>query len=82
GDFAKADQAWLEPLLKGIAEGAAHLAAGEDARFMNAVSQHTAPPRSSEKAKADAPKPNAPPEPAPAEEPQSKLQQLLKKFSK
>ncbi len=36
-DFAKADVAWLEPLLEAIAEAAPLLAAGDDAGFMNRV---------------------------------------------
>jgi len=46
-DFAKADADWLEPLLQGVSEGAAFLAEGDGARFMNAVALRTAPPRSS-----------------------------------
>jgi PTH1 family peptidyl-tRNA hydrolase len=45
-DFAKADQDWLDNLLRGISDGAAALAAGDTGRFQNAVAQHTAPPRS------------------------------------
>lgn len=45
-DFAKADQDWLDNLLRGISDGAAALAAGDTCRFQNAVAQHTAPPRS------------------------------------
>lgn len=51
-DFAKADRDWLEDLLRGISDGAAALAAGDAARFMNAVALRTAPPRSSDKAEA------------------------------
>jgi PTH1 family peptidyl-tRNA hydrolase len=46
-DFAKADQDWLDDLLRGIADGAPSLAAGDPQRFMNAVALRTAPPRSS-----------------------------------
>jgi PTH1 family peptidyl-tRNA hydrolase len=48
-DFAKADQDWLDDLLRGISDGAAALAEGDGARFMNAVALRTAPPRSSDK---------------------------------
>ncbi|NUB44188.1 aminoacyl-tRNA hydrolase [Fertoebacter nigrum] len=44
-DFAKAEQGWLDDLLRGISDGAAHLADGDAARFMNAVALRTAPPR-------------------------------------
>lgn len=51
-DFAKVDQDWLDDLLRGISDGAAALAEGDGARFMNAVALRTAPPRSSDKAEA------------------------------
>ncbi len=37
GDFAKADAAWLEPLLDAIADAAPLLATGKDATFANKV---------------------------------------------
>lgn len=42
-DFAKADQAWLDPLLDAIADAAGRLAAGDPARFLTEVSRATAP---------------------------------------
>ncbi len=36
-DFAKADQAWLEPLLEAIADAAARLARGDNERFLTDV---------------------------------------------
>ncbi|MFN0025379.1 MAG: aminoacyl-tRNA hydrolase [Parvularculaceae bacterium] len=51
GDFAKADQIWLAPLLEAMAKAAPHLIDG-DARFAGAVAQILAPPK---------------PKPAPAE---------------
>ncbi|MGB2894369.1 MAG: aminoacyl-tRNA hydrolase, partial [Albidovulum sp.] len=56
-DFAKADEAWLDDLLRGISDGAPALAAGDAARFMNAVALRTAPPRST--ARTEAPPPSA-----------------------
>ncbi|MDF1856914.1 aminoacyl-tRNA hydrolase [Pseudooceanicola sp.] len=46
-DFAKADEGWLDDLLRGVSDGAADLARGEPGRFMNAVALRVAPPRSS-----------------------------------
>lgn len=46
-DFHKADQDWLDDLLRGISDGAAALAVGDGQKFMNAVSLRVAPPRSS-----------------------------------
>ena len=46
-DFAKSDQGWLDDLLRGISDGAEALAAGDGARFSNAVALRTTPPRAS-----------------------------------
>lgn len=46
-DFAKADQDWLDDLLRGISDGALALAAGDTAKFLNAVALRTAPARNS-----------------------------------
>lgn len=59
-DFFKADQDWLDDLLRGLSEGAPALAAGEEQKFLNTVSLRTAPPRSSGGTRPE-PKP-APPE--------------------
>lgn len=45
GDFAKADQDWLEPLLDTIASEASYLADPDNNRFQTAVAQKLAPPR-------------------------------------
>ena len=45
GDFAKADQAWLEPLLDAIADAAPMLAAGDESGFMNKVALAVKPPK-------------------------------------
>ena len=44
-DFAKADADWIENLLRGISSGAALLASGEDAKFLNMVALRMTPPR-------------------------------------
>ena len=46
-DFAKADQDWIDDLLRGMSDGAPELARGDSGRFMNAVALRTNPPRSS-----------------------------------
>jgi PTH1 family peptidyl-tRNA hydrolase len=79
-DFAKADQEWLDDVLRGISDGAAHLADGDTGRFLNAVSLRVAPARSSKTAAKPAP---APQEPEPQPEPQDSrtpMQKLLDKF--
>lgn len=86
-DFAKAEADWLDDLLRGISDGAPQLAAGDSAKFLNAVSLRTAPPRSSGgaqgKAGAEAPAPKAAPKAAPAAAPEdsrSALQKLADRF--
>jgi peptidyl-tRNA hydrolase, PTH1 family len=44
-NFAKADRAWLEPLLDAIADNAGLLAEGKDATFANRLHEAIAPPR-------------------------------------
>jgi len=83
-DFAKADAGWLDDLLRGIGDGAPDLAAGDASRFMNAIAQRTAPPRSSKSAPAKPDAPKAPRPPAQAEEPPARppsaLQRLVDRF--
>ena len=62
-DFAKAEEAGLDDLLRGISDGAEALAAGDDAHFMNAVAARVAPPRNS--GTRPTAKPATRPEPAP-----------------
>ena len=78
-DFAKADADWLDDLLRGISDGAAALADGEGAKFLNAVSLRTAPPRSStgtQRKAEPAPEPN----PQPTDDTRSPLQKLVDRF--
>lgn len=81
-DFAKAEQGWLDDMMRGIGDGAPELAAGDTGKFMNAVALRTAPPRSST-AKAQ-PKSEDTPKPAKQQEdPQdtrSALQKLADRF--
>ena len=85
-DFSKADADWLEDVLRGVSEGAPYLAAGDSAKFMNAVSLRTAPPRPSTGTKG--PQPAAPAatqagssEEAPqARDERTALQKLMERF--
>lgn len=81
-DFTKADQDWIDDLLRGISDGAAALAEGDGARFQNAVALRMAPARNSGRAaaEADSPQPTAKPETAPEPQPRSPLQRLADKF--
>lgn len=79
-DFAKVEEGWLDDMMRGIADGAAALADGDGAKFMNAVALRVAPPRSSTGTKAEtAPKAKVEPEAAP-EDNRSALQKLADKF--
>ncbi|RWR28926.1 aminoacyl-tRNA hydrolase [Sinirhodobacter populi] len=79
-DFAKADRDWIDDLLRGISDGAPALAAGEEQKFLNAVSLRTHPPRSSagtHPERAAAPKPETQPAP---EDPRTPMQKLADRF--
>ncbi|MBW4985135.1 aminoacyl-tRNA hydrolase [Mameliella sp. CS4] len=83
-DFHKADQDWLDDLLRGVSDGAPQLAAGDTGKFSNAVALRTAPPRTSktpEKPKAGpAPKAAPPEDTGSEEETRNPLQRLVDKF--
>ncbi|SLN24130.1 aminoacyl-tRNA hydrolase [Roseisalinus antarcticus] len=83
-DFAKADEDWLDDLLRGIGDGAPALAAGDAPRFLNAVSLRLNPSRPST---GRSPPPagdgdDPPPEDADAEEDdrRSPMQKLMDRF--
>lgn len=76
-DFAKADENWLDDVLRGIGDGADELAIGNGPKFLNKIALRAAPARSS---KSPAP---AKPKPAPAPEvsdDRSALQKLVDRF--
>lgn len=82
-DFARADADWLDDLMRGIADGAPHLAEGDGGKFMNAVALRTAPPRSSTTTPKPATPKQTPPKPAPepmVEDGRSTLQKLVDRF--
>ncbi|WP_163849045.1 aminoacyl-tRNA hydrolase [Pseudooceanicola aestuarii] len=79
-DFAKADQVWLDDLLRGIGDGADALAAGENANFLNAVGLRVNPPRSSTGTARPATDPKPAAAPAPAEDARSPLEKLRDRF--
>jgi len=82
-DFAKADQAWLEDLLRGISDGAGLLAAGDGPKFLNAVALRMAPARPpTGQGTPQAKPPVAPSEPQPVgpETQRTALQRLADRF--
>jgi PTH1 family peptidyl-tRNA hydrolase len=82
-DFAKADQAWLEDLLRGISDGAGLLAAGDGPNFLNAVALRMAPARPpTGQGTPQAKPPVAPSEPQPVgpETQRTALQRLADRF--
>ena len=89
-DFAKADENWLDDVLRGISDGAPELARGNTSKFMNAVAMRVSPPRSGTGTKKPAkpassekpPEQPKPQSPTPASEPdtRSSLQKLMERF--
>jgi len=77
-DFAKAEQDWLDDLMRGISDGAPHLADGDGAKFSNAIGLRMTPQREKPAKKPETPKPE--PEATP-EDTRSPLQKLMDKFS-
>ena len=76
-DFPKADDQWLDDVLRGIGDGAAELVAGKGDKFLNAIALRVAPARSSK----SKPKPAAPKAEEPiVEDNRSPLQKLVDKF--
>ncbi|MGC1496831.1 MAG: aminoacyl-tRNA hydrolase [Sulfitobacter sp.] len=76
-DFPKADEAWLDDVLRGISDGVAYLAADDPAKFMNAVGMRVSPPRPSTGTKPQAAKPK---EAKPAADTRSAMQKLMERF--
>lgn len=79
-DFAKADQDWLDDVLRGVSDGAVALAEGDGPRFLNEVALRTAPPRSSTGTQSAASAPKPEPEPGPEPDTRSALQRLADRF--
>ncbi|MFN4101054.1 MAG: aminoacyl-tRNA hydrolase [Pararhodobacter sp.] len=85
-DFAKADEDWLDDLMRGIVDGADHLAAGEGPKFLNAVAVRNAPARNAGPAKPAPKTPPVAPKAEPAAAPsapadtRSALQRLADRF--
>lgn len=83
-DFARADDEWIDNLLRGMSEGAPSLAMGDGGKFMNAVALRVAPPRSSTSPSPEQAKPKVSKEkPKPDDSPpdtRSPLQKLVERF--
>ncbi len=80
-DFPKADEAWLDDVLRGVSDGAPYLAVGDGAKFSNAVALRTAPARPSTGTKGKAQSDAKPaPDKTPPEDTRSALQKLMVRF--
>ena len=80
-DFAKADQNWLDDVLRGISDGAAYLADDEGPKFLNAIAMRVNPPRPSTGTKGKPVQKPAEPTQAPdPEDTRNPLQKLADKF--
>lgn len=78
-DFPKADEGWLDDVMRGLSDGAPYLAAGDAAKFSNAVALRVAPSRPSTGKKPQAAKPAAPAN-APAPDTRTAMQKLMERF--
>jgi PTH1 family peptidyl-tRNA hydrolase len=79
-DFSKADAQWLDDVLRGISDGASHLANDDPAKCLNKVALRVAPPRTSTsqpKPKTETATPQQEPEP---QDTRSPLQKLMERF--
>ncbi|MGB0411932.1 MAG: aminoacyl-tRNA hydrolase, partial [Pikeienuella sp.] len=89
-DFPKADEVWLDDVIRGCSDGAAKLADGDAPGFMNAVALRAAPQRAKPVAQSPQPAGKAPAKAAVTrksvevtpEPDKSPMQALLEKFSK
>lgn len=81
-DFPKADEGWLDDVLRGIGDGAPALAAGETGKFMNAVALRVSPPRSGTGTKGGVRKVAEPKPETEVEKPENKsaMQKLMERF--
>lgn len=92
-DFAKADQDWLDDVLRGCSDGAPFLAVGDGAKFMNAVGMRVSPQRESTGAKGPkgpklaakqasnpVPQPVSKPVQEPVEDARTSMQKLMDRF--
>lgn len=81
-DFAKAEQDWLDDLLRGVADGAPALASGDSGKFMNAIALRMGKDRNAapKAGPMPAPKADKPKPPEPEVDDRSPLQKLADKF--
>ncbi|WP_147111486.1 aminoacyl-tRNA hydrolase [Tateyamaria sp. syn59] len=80
-DFPKADDAWLDDVIRGCSDGAPHLALGDGAKFMNAVALRVAPPRSSKTVEKETKTSASDPKTIDEPDARSPLQKLMDRFS-
>ena len=81
GDFAKADEDWLAPLLKAVAEASPDLAEGDASRFTTRIAEATRPePKPKPSKPAADPEPAPEPEAEPEPDTRSALQRLVDRF--
>jgi PTH1 family peptidyl-tRNA hydrolase len=79
-DFAKADEDWLDDLMRGVSDGAPHLAEGDQSRFQNAVAQRMAPARQQAAPAEPPPRDESPERAQEAPDTRTPLQKLVDRF--
>ncbi|MEM8656265.1 MAG: aminoacyl-tRNA hydrolase [Pseudomonadota bacterium] len=80
-DFPKADEGWLDDVIRGCSDGAPFLAVGDGSKFMNAVALRVAPPRPSKTPENSKETKASTSEAPPAPDTRSALQKLMDRFS-
>ena len=79
-DFSKADQDWLDDVLRGVSDGAEALAKGDTAQFLNAVALRVSPPRSSTGTAQQMDQNQDPEEATPQPDTRNAMQKLMDRF--
>ncbi|MEM9432389.1 MAG: aminoacyl-tRNA hydrolase [Pseudomonadota bacterium] len=79
-DFAKADKAWLDDMLRGIGDGAPYLAMQDSGRFLNAVSLRVNPPNNRNRTEKPSASETAQAPPETVKETRTPLQRLVDRF--
>lgn len=79
-DFTKADQDWLDDLMRGISDGASYLADGDHGRFQNAVAVRMQPAKPPKPTDGEIKSPPPAPDPVVEKDTRSPLQRLVDRF--
>lgn len=79
-DFARADEAWLDELLRAVSKAVPLLVEGDRAGFLSEVARHRQPPKGVDKPARDTSKRTPDKPAAEAEDPRSPIERLIDRF--